>query len=75
MRERLVEEAHENRKQRSNGSMPVRDLVVMLREVRDKWQEVACDDALGNSTQRTQAVQFVRDLTPIIHHIIDPSEP
>lgn len=49
-----------------------RELVHMLREVRDKWQELSCDDSLGNSTERTQASQFVRDLNPILHALIDP---
>ena len=49
-----------------------RELVHMLREVRDKWQEFSCDDSLGNSTERTQASQFVRDLNPILHALIDP---
>ena len=66
----LCDEEDEAKKAKHNGY--TRDLVLRLREVRDKWQEIASDDALANSTQRTQASQFVSDLNPIIHYLLDP---
>ncbi len=54
--------------------VPVKTLVLMLREVRDRWQDFSCDDAMGTSTERLQAAQFVRDLNPIIHFLLDSPE-
>ncbi len=56
----------------THNGVSTRKIIDMIREVRDKWQELSCDDSLGNSTERTQAAQFVRDLNPIIHTLLDP---
>lgn len=48
-----------------------RTVIEMIREVRDKWQELSCDETLLNSTQRTQASQFVRDLNPILRKLVN----
>ena len=66
----LSELDHDSHTVRYNN-MGAKDVVLMLREVRDKWQEFSADDALGTSTERTLAAQFVRDLNPVIHCIIN----
>jgi hypothetical protein len=69
--ERLANEEQNAKTVKYNG-MPARDVVGMLREVRDKWSGFAADDSLGSGPERTIASQFVCDLNPIIHAILDP---
>jgi hypothetical protein len=66
---RLSDQEHDSKTVRFNN-ISAQELVWLLREVRDKWQEFSCDDTLGTSTERTLAAQFVRDLNPVLHKII-----
>lgn len=72
--QRLADQEHADyvSKNGTLGNRRVKEIVGMLREVRDKWQEFSCDDSLGSTGERTQAAQFVRDLNPVIHNLLDP---
>lgn len=60
-----------SRNEAVNETRPARDIVRELSNVRDKWSEIAADEAF-HPPYRLAASQFVRDLNPILKKLCAP---